>query len=314
MNVQLDRVSFLVVQSALTRAVKHNVDSTGTDYLLRQIEDGPLDVWDELKRIKHALGDARQNAKAAGYLMAVSGTPGDPARWETAESVEQTPPGSAAAGELREAAWICMRENNMLVPWTGAFTATVVGALDTASQRGDRAASIRDLATALIGGSPNRATEGLTKAGADLPLAAENLLHLNEPVEGIRTPSIGNLERTGALSSPTKKAGLFGRLRDYGAKPALGSVVAEEAVRQAVRAGAETVSAKHIVTAIESIDAQVRQTGREWAEQRPAMTTAPAATPPGSTLLPAHWPDTGQDLVRGIISLESFADIDAAIR
>lgn len=311
MKTQLDHVSFLVVQSALARAPKHDTDSTGTDYLLRQILDGPLDVWDELKPVARALAETKQGAKAVGYLMAMAATGDDPAHWKTGERIVESSADSPAAAELREAAWRAAAEGRPLLGWTDEFVAALERALARAMDRGNAVADIRDLAFALVAGSENRATEALQHGGADVDGAAGRIQELPDASEGIRIPSVDALEHSGALSGQTKKRGLFARFSgaDTGT---IGAVVATEAVRQSVRAGSQTVDAEDVVAALISLQEQVAQAGRTWVD-RPVRVSEPSQTRRTATLLPTEWPTAEQELPRRIASLNSLSDISDAL-
>lgn len=311
MKSQLDSVAFLVVQSALARAPKHDTDSTGTDYLLRQILDGPLDIWDELKPVKHALADTKQGAKAVGYLMAMAATGDDPARWKTSERVVEASADSPASAELREAAWRAAAEGKPLVGWTDEFVATIERALARAMDRGDAVADIRDLTFALVAGTENRATEALRHGEAEVDGVAGRIKALPDASESIRMPSLDALEHTGALSGQTKKRGLFARLSGAD-KGTVGGVVATEALRQAVRAGSQTVDAEDVVAALTSLQEQVAQAGRTWVDG-PVLLGETPPTRQTTTLLPTVWPTAEQELPRRIASLNSFPDVRDAL-
>ncbi|WP_139415699.1 hypothetical protein [Agromyces laixinhei] len=307
----MDRVAFLVVQSALARAPKHETDSTGTDYLLRQILDGPLDIWDELKPVSHALAATKQSTKAVGYLMAMAATGDDPATWKTGERVVESSAQSPAAAELREGAWQAANEGKPLVGWTDEFVATVERALVRATQRGSSAADIRDLAAALVSEPQNRATEALQHGGVDVAATFGHIEALPAVSEGIRTPSLQALEHSGALTGPTKKRGLFARISGSG-ETTIGAVVAAEAVRQAVRAGSPVVDAEDVSAALASMQEQVTQAGRAWADGTVPLHAAPPI-PRATVLLPATWPTVEQELPRRIASLNSLSEVSAVL-
>lgn len=311
MTVQLDRVAFLVVQSALARAPKHDTDSTGTDYLMLQIADGPLEVWDELRSVMGALAE-KSSAKAVGYLLAMAADASEPATWKTSEYVVEASADSLAAAELREAAWSASARGRPLVGWTDEFVATIERALTRAMQRESPVADIRDLAVALVSGPENRATEGLRQGGADVAGAESRIVALTDVAQGIRTPSLDALDHTGALSGQTKKRGFFARLSGGSGGATVGAVVASEAVRQAVRAGAGAVAPEHVAAALASIQDQVTQAGRSWADGTAPVVAVPQARRT-DVLIPPAWPNVDEELPRRIASMSSFAEVSAVL-
>lgn len=333
---QLSGLCFALVREALTRAPKHPVSDTGTDYLLRALDDPPLDQWSEVRAFTASAGIRSSLTRAAGYAMAMSGGVEAPAEWKTsAERPADPSVASPVIGDLREAAWAVDLAGRRFTPWTDAFIRALERTVARADARSAELTDLSDLALALFD-EPNRVTESFAyKAGGSLREKIDNAVASNgiaavalsperraEIVAGIEaatlpddgpwSPYLADLDATGVLDDPARGRGLFGSSRKK-TKP-LGPVVAREAVRQAVRAGEATVTAAHAIAAAHALHAQAVAAGRSWSRFDASAVPAVPATAPSDAVRPVSWPTVDQPVAAALAAVASLDEVIALLR